>query len=625
MPGCSGSCGRTRSRSSPGGCSRGTRCGTRPSTPGPVAVCAVDRRAPAPLAAQPRRRGLRRAADLVGRRRAPHERRHRGPLPLLRDGQRPRPLRGVVPVPAGLRLRPRPPRAHGRARAGLGLQPPRRHRAPVALGGASTRSSSARWGSSTSCTGGSNEDARADAMHSQRALPPRLRRRAHRHGPHRPRRRRPARQRRALRARRRRPGRPAAGRPRRRRRPRRPPVPRRRRRDRAALPPTLGAWGLWHHSLLTGRDGRPEAWISHCIDVSKRKHAEEELSWQATTTRSPACPTASSSSSASAARSGPSAPASPCCSSTSTTSRSSTTRSATAPAIACSAASPSGCAASCAPTTSSPASAATSSPSCCPASPARRYALAGGRPPGRGAARAARARRRAPLRHRQRRRELQRARRGRSRTRCCATPTRRCTAPRSWASRAARSSTTRCASARWSAWSSRAACATRSTTASCASSTSRSSTLDDGRVTGVEALLRWDHPVFGVVAPLRFIPLAERNGLIVPIGAWVLREACRQLAAWGDDALSVSVNVSARQLGSTDLVDVVARGPRGLRHRAGPAVPGDHRDGDDGRPRRHRRDARRRSRRSACAWRSTTSAWATPRCASCAPCCRSTR
>jgi diguanylate cyclase (GGDEF)-like protein len=82
-------------------------------------------------------------------------------------------------------------------------------------------------------------------------------------------------------------------------------------------------------------------------------------------------------------------------------------------------------------------------------------------------------------------------------------------------------------------------------------------TLDDGRVSGVEALLRWDHPIFGVVAPLRFVSLAERNGLIIPIGAWVLREACRQLAAWGDDALGVSVNVSARQLGSTDLVDVV--------------------------------------------------------------------
>jgi len=82
-------------------------------------------------------------------------------------------------------------------------------------------------------------------------------------------------------------------------------------------------------------------------------------------------------------------------------------------------------------------------------------------------------------------------------------------------------------------------------------------TLADGRLTGVEALLRWDHPVFGIVAPLRFVSLAERNGLIIPIGAWVLQEACHQLAAWGDEALSMSVNVSARQLGSTDLVKIV--------------------------------------------------------------------
>ena len=458
-----------------------------------------------------------------------------------------------------------------------------------------------------------------------RALPPRLRRRAHRHGPHRPRRRGPARQRRALRAPRRRPGRPAAGRPRRRRRPRRPPVPGRRRRDRAALRATPAAWGLWHHSLLTGRDGRPEALDQplHRRLQAQARRGRALLAGQPRRAHRPAQPRALPR--APQRLAGRRAAASPCCSSTSTTSRSSTTRSATAPATACSAAWPSGCAASCAPATSSPASAATSSPSCCPASPSEAYALAGGAPPGRGPARAAGARRRAPLRHRQRRRELQRARRATIPTRCCATPTRRCTAPRRWASRAARSSTTRCASARWSAWSSRAACATRSTTASCASSTSRWSTLDDGRISGVEALLRWDHPIFGIVAPLRFIPLAERNGLIIPIGAWVLREACRQLAAWGDDALSVSVNVSARQLGSTDLVDVVARGARGLRHRAGPAVPGDHRDGDDGRPRRDRRDALARSRRSACAWPSTTSAWATPRCASCARCCRSTR
>src|SRR5215207_760773 len=81
--------------------------------------------------------------------------------------------------------------------------------------------------------------------------------------------------------------------------------------------------------------------------------------------------------------------------------------------------------------------------------------------------------------------------------------------------------------------------------------------LGDGRVICVEALLRWHHPAHGVIAPLRFIPLAERNGLIIPIGAWVLHEACQQLAAWGQDRLSVAVNVSARQLASGDFVETV--------------------------------------------------------------------
>jgi EAL domain-containing protein (putative c-di-GMP-specific phosphodiesterase class I) len=83
-------------------------------------------------------------------------------------------------------------------------------------------------------------------------------------------------------------------------------------------------------------------------------------------------------------------------------------------------------------------------------------------------------------------------------------------------------------------------------------------TLGDGRIIGVEALLRWHHPVRGVIAPMRFIPIAERNGLIIPIGAWVLHEACLQLAAWGDDSLTMAVNVSARQLGTSDLVETVS-------------------------------------------------------------------
>jgi EAL domain-containing protein (putative c-di-GMP-specific phosphodiesterase class I) len=73
----------------------------------------------------------------------------------------------------------------------------------------------------------------------------------------------------------------------------------------------------------------------------------------------------------------------------------------------------------------------------------------------------------------------------------------------------------------------------------------------DQQLVGVEALLRWDHPVLGTVPPGWFIPMAEDLGLIVPIGTWVIEEACRQLAAWDAEGLppiTMSVNVSADQL-----------------------------------------------------------------------------
>jgi predicted signal transduction protein with EAL and GGDEF domain len=77
-----------------------------------------------------------------------------------------------------------------------------------------------------------------------------------------------------------------------------------------------------------------------------------------------------------------------------------------------------------------------------------------------------------------------------------------------------------------------------------------------------EALLRWQHPVLGAVSPTRFIPIAEDSGLIVSMGAWVLREACRQAAEWrarGRPGLRISVNVSVLQFNRPDWVDTVRR------------------------------------------------------------------
>ncbi|MEA2331375.1 MAG: hypothetical protein QOH58_1513 [Thermoleophilaceae bacterium] len=87
--------------------------------------------------------------------------------------------------------------------------------------------------------------------------------------------------------------------------------------------------------------------------------------------------------------------------------------------------------------------------------------------------------------------------------------------------------------------------------------------LETGRVTAVEALLRWEHPELGLLAPMRFIPLAEHTGLIVPIGEWVLEQACRQLVELDAPELTVSVNVSPRQLASDGLVDAVTRALEG--------------------------------------------------------------
>jgi len=86
--------------------------------------------------------------------------------------------------------------------------------------------------------------------------------------------------------------------------------------------------------------------------------------------------------------------------------------------------------------------------------------------------------------------------------------------------------------------------------------------LKSGRPSGVEALVRWQHPVRGLLGPMEFIGLAEESGLIVPIGSWVLEAACRQVAAWrtqGFPTVPLAVNLSPRQVYDRDLVETVRR------------------------------------------------------------------
>jgi diguanylate cyclase (GGDEF)-like protein/PAS domain S-box-containing protein len=89
--------------------------------------------------------------------------------------------------------------------------------------------------------------------------------------------------------------------------------------------------------------------------------------------------------------------------------------------------------------------------------------------------------------------------------------------------------------------------------------------LRSGRIAGLEALLRWEHPGHGLVSPGDFIPLLEETGLIVPVGEWVLRQACRQYRTWREAGLAplrISVNVSARQFSEQSLLDRVQQAIR---------------------------------------------------------------
>jgi EAL domain-containing protein (putative c-di-GMP-specific phosphodiesterase class I) len=86
--------------------------------------------------------------------------------------------------------------------------------------------------------------------------------------------------------------------------------------------------------------------------------------------------------------------------------------------------------------------------------------------------------------------------------------------------------------------------------------------LRNNKITGFEALIRWHHPLRGIVPAAEFIPLAEETGLIVPIGWWVLREACRQMRAWQmqfdlNSSITMSVNLSGKQFSQTDFIEQI--------------------------------------------------------------------
>ncbi|MBA3320803.1 MAG: EAL domain-containing protein, partial [Pyrinomonadaceae bacterium] len=86
--------------------------------------------------------------------------------------------------------------------------------------------------------------------------------------------------------------------------------------------------------------------------------------------------------------------------------------------------------------------------------------------------------------------------------------------------------------------------------------------LDTGHISGFEALVRWQHPERGLINPSEFIPLVEETGMIVPIGMWVLREACRQVCQWQwqsplNRSLTLSVNLSGKQFAQFDLVEQI--------------------------------------------------------------------
>ena len=136
--------------------------------------------------------------------------------------------------------------------------------------------------------------------------------------------------------------------------------------------------------------------------------------------------------------------------------------------------------------------------------------------------------------------------------------------------------------------------------------------LDDQHIVEVEALVRWQHPERGLVSPIDFIPVAEETGLIVPLGQWVLVEACRQAAEWRDAypgrAPTMGVNLSARQFQRPGAAGRHPRRAGANRPRPARTQAGDHRKRHHAGCRGHHRHAGGDQRRSAFVWRSTISA-----------------
>ena len=145
--------------------------------------------------------------------------------------------------------------------------------------------------------------------------------------------------------------------------------------------------------------------------------------------------------------------------------------------------------------------------------------------------------------------------------------------------------------------------------------------LATGAITGFEALARWEHPRLGLVMPGEFIPIAEEAGLILPLGAWILSEACRQLGAWrretpSGEALTIAVNLSARQIAQPGLIERVER----VLAEAGLPPAALHLEITEGGLVAERKRRSRRSRGCAgwgSASTSTTSGWSTRRSTTC--------